>query len=155
MLFVIIMKLINDYVVRHKVNQVLEDGTIQITDSYGTMESVSEMYKGYRDFMSLYDSELPGRVVHVRYEELVDDMEGVARTIINAAGLKWSDDVLAFHKKKQTINTFSSTQVRKKVNRSGIDKWKKYERQLQPLVEMLGSYATYDLKTSNYTPHVI
>lgn len=129
----------------------LDHGKIRNVDSFSTMEGVSKMYESFREFMGHYDKVMPGRVMHVRYEELVDDLEGVARAVIDAAGLEWYDDILDFHNKKQTVNTFSSTQVRKKINKSGIDSWKKYESQLQPLREMLGKYVTYDLTTSKYT----
>lgn len=52
-----------------------------------------------------WDKELPGRVTHVRYEDMVNDMPGVARKIIDAASLEWDESVLDFHKKKHAVNT--------------------------------------------------
>ena len=134
-----------------KVERVLGDGTSKNVDSYSTMEGVSKMYQSFREYIDYYDTILPGRLMHVRYEELVDDFEGVARAVIEAAGLEWFNDILDFHNKTQNVNTFSSTQVRQKINKSGIDAWKKYETQLQPLVKLLGKYASYDLTTTNYS----
>ena len=133
-----------------KVEKPGQDKAVQNIDNYSTLESVSKMYESFREIMHYYDHILPGRIIHVRYEELVEDFEGVARVIIKATGLEWDDEILDFHKKKQAVNTFSSTQVRKKLNKSGIDAWKKYKTYLQPLIDMLGKYVTYDISTSNY-----
>jgi hypothetical protein len=99
---------------------------------------------------------LPGRVTHVRYEDMVHDMPGMARAIIDATGLPWDDSVLDFHKKKHAVNTLSSTQVRKGVYKDSLKAWKRYETQLQPLVELIGDHVKYDLKTSvaGYSPPI-
>ena len=78
---------------------------------------------------------------------MVHDLEGVARAVINATGLPWYDEILDFHKKKHATNTYSTTQVKERVYTSSINSWKKYEKQLQPLVERLGKYADLDLTT--------
>lgn len=128
-----------------------ETGELQNYDNFSTFKSVSKMYESFREMISLYESVLPtGRIMNVRYEELVDDLEGVARNVIAAAGLEWHDSVLDFHKKKQTVNTFSTTQVRSKINRKGIDSWKKYASKLRPLIELVGKYNEYDMTTSTF-----
>ena len=112
------------------------------------------MYHGYRDLVEHWDKELPGRVKHVRYEDMVNDMPGVARSIIEATGLAWDDGVLEFHKKKQAVNTLSTTQVRKGVYRDSLQAWRRYEEPLQPLVKLIGERTKYDLRTTldGYVP---
>jgi hypothetical protein len=104
--------------------------------------------------MEHWDRELPGRVTHVRYEDMVHDMPGVARKIIEATGLDWDDGVLDFHKKKHAVNTLSTTQVRKGVYKSSLQSWRKYEEHLKPLVDLIGDRTTYDLRTTlpGYVP---
>lgn len=102
----------------------------------------------YRDIIEHWDEVLPGRITHVRYEDLVHDMEGVARSIIDATGLEWDDEILNFHKKKHAVNTLSTTQVRKGIYKDSLQAWRKYEKQLEPLEKKLGPRAKYDLKTS-------
>ena len=93
-------------------------------------------------------------ISRVRYEDIVNDMPGVAKAIIQATGLKWEPDVLNFHKKRQAVNTLSTNQVRKGIYKDGIESWKKYETQLKPLVKLVGSNVRYPLKTSipGYNP---
>eukprot|EP00957_Ditylum_brightwellii_P120450 9190242-Ditylum_brightwellii.AAC.1 len=73
-------------------------GTLDYTSDF---PSLAQLYQNYRDIMKHWDEVLPGRVTHVRYEDLVRDMPNVARSVINATGLQWDDGVLEFHKKKQ------------------------------------------------------
>lgn len=120
-------------------------GTLDYTSDF---PSLAELYHGYRDLMDHWDRELPGRVTHIRYEDMVNDMPGVARKIIEATGLDWDDGVLDFHKKKQAVNTLSTTQVRKGVYRDSLQAWRRYETHLAPLVEMIGERTTCDLKTT-------
>jgi len=98
-------------------------GSLDYTSSY---DSLAELYHSYRNLMDHWDKELPGRVTHVRYEDMVNDMPGVARKIIDAASLEWDESVLDFHKKKHAVNTLSTTQVRKGVYKDSIQSWRRY-----------------------------
>lgn len=120
-------------------------GTLEYTADF---QAVSDLYLAYREVMEHWDSVLPGRIIHIRYEDMVRDMPGMAKAIIKATGLEWDEGVLQFHKKKHAVNTYSSTQVREGVYTKSIDSWRRYEEQLQPLVELLGERANYDLKTT-------
>lgn len=117
-------------------------------DYTSEFESLASMYHLYREVIKHWDQALPGRVTHVRYEDMVHDMPGVAKAIIEATGLPWDESVLSFHKMKHAVNTLSTTQVRKGVYKDGLEAWKKYETQLQPLVKLVGVEAKWDLKTS-------
>jgi len=117
-------------------------------DHTSDFKSLNQMYRGYRDIIDHWDTVLPGRVTHVRYEDMVNDMPGVAKAIISATGLPWNPDVLNFHKKKHAVNTYSTTQVRKAVYRDSMQSWRKYEAQLQPLLQLIGPYAEHSTKTT-------
>jgi tetratricopeptide (TPR) repeat protein len=120
-------------------------GTLDYTSDF---EGLTELYVAYRRIMKHWDEVLPGRVTHVRYEDMVYDMPGVARAVIRATGTPWDESVLEFHKKKHAVNTLSTTQVRKGVYRDSLKSWMRYEKQLQPLIKMLGDMVDYDLQTS-------
>ncbi len=110
--------------------------------------SLAHMYANYRKIMDHWDKVLPGRVTHVRYEDMVNDMPAFARATISATGLNWEDDVLNFHKKKQAVNTLSTGQVRKGVYKDSMQSWKRYKNHLQPLVDMMGSYVQHSFETT-------
>ncbi|GKZ00043.1 hypothetical protein MPSEU_000957700 [Mayamaea pseudoterrestris] len=120
-------------------------GTLDYTSEF---DALAELYHAYRDIMDHWDNVLPGRVLHVRYEDMVQDMPNVARAVIDAVGLPWDETVLDFHKKKHAVNTLSSIQVRKGVYKDSLQSWKKYEAHLQPLVEKIGERVKFGLRTT-------
>lgn len=109
---------------------------------------LAQLYHGYREVMDHWDEVLPGRVTHIRYEDMVTDLSNLAPKIIEAAGVPWDPTVLDFHKKKQAVNTLSTTQVRKGVYSHHIKGWKRYEEFLKPLSDLVGDRVKYDLKTT-------
>lgn len=111
-------------------------GTLEYTSD---KQALMEMYQSYRDVIAHWDQVLPGRVTHLRYEDMVHDMPGVAKAIIAATGMPWDESVLDFHKKKHYVNTMSTTQVRQGVYTSGMKSWMRYEKELEPLVKLAGS----------------
>mmetsp|Transcript_31941 Transcript_31941/g.70193 ORF Transcript_31941/g.70193 Transcript_31941/m.70193 type:complete len:603 (-) Transcript_31941:11-1819(-) len=120
-------------------------GTLDYTSEF---PGLSQLYLGYREIMEHWDNVLPGRVTHVRYEDMVEDLPGVARALIDATGLPFEEDVLQFHKKKQAVNTLSTTQVRKGIYKDHLKSWMRYEEQLQPLVDLLGDKVQHGYKTT-------
>ena len=110
--------------------------------------SLAHMYRGYRDIMHHWDQVLPGRVTHVKYEDMVHDMPGMADAIISEIGLPWDDGVLNFHKKKHAVNTMSSTQVRKGVYKDSLQSWRKYENHLELFAKSLGTYGDHKFETT-------
>ena len=116
--------------------------------------SLAELYLSYRDMMDHWENVLPGRITHIRYEDLVQDMPRIAPAIIAATGLKWDPDVLNFHKKKHAVNTLSTHQVRQGVYSHHIHSWRRYEKELKPLVKLIGKRTTYKVKTKlpGYSP---
>jgi hypothetical protein len=81
----------------------------------------------------------PGRILEVRYEDVVADLEGQARRIIVHCGLEWDTNCLAFHQNERLVRTASATQVRRPIYNSSIGRWHSYESFLSPLVSELGS----------------
>lgn len=113
-------------------------------DQTDSLEVIETYYKDYRNVVNLWDEVLPGRVFHIRYEEMVYDFENIARAVISATGLPWNDKILEFNTRKQATNTYSTSQVKDKVHTGSIHSWKKYETHLHSMVSMLGRYARYE-----------
>jgi hypothetical protein len=120
-------------------------GTLDYTSDF---TSLAQLYLGYREIMEHWDAVLPGRVLHIRYEDMVEDLPNVAKAIIDATDLAWEEDVLEFHKKKQAVNTLSTTQVRKGMYKDHFKAWQRYEEELQPLVKLLGDKVKHTASTT-------
>jgi len=80
----------------------------------------------------------PGVITDVRYEDLVDDLEGTARRILHHCDLDWEDSCRDFHDTKRPVRTASLMQVREPVYRRSIGSWRRYAEFLEPLAQALG-----------------
>jgi hypothetical protein len=74
----------------------------------------------------------------VLHEDVVDDLEGNVRRILDFCRLPFEPACVEFHKTERSVRTASSEQVRQPINREGLDQWKHYEPWLGPLREALG-----------------
>jgi tetratricopeptide (TPR) repeat protein len=95
-------------------------------------------YRAYEALMSHWRSVLPqGRILEVRYEDLVEDLEGQARRLVAHCGLEWDPRCLAFHETKRPVNTASLVQVRKPIYASSVGRSRFYGSRLKPLIDTL------------------
>ena len=102
---------------------------------------VGKTYVLYRRLMEHWNRVLPGRVVDVVYEKLVADPETEIRRLLTVCGLPWDDACLRFHENQRSVRTASSSQVRQPIYKSSLQRWRRYEKHLGPLLEALGPYA--------------
>jgi hypothetical protein len=91
--------------------------------------------------MAHWEEALPGRVLRVQYEDVVDDLETQVKRILDYCGLPFEDACLEFHKTVRTVKTPSSEQVRQPIYKSGLEQWKNFEPYLEPLKKALGPLA--------------
>jgi tetratricopeptide (TPR) repeat protein len=102
------------------------------------LAELGRYYGRYEKLMAHWRRVLPeGRMLDVRYEDVVADLEGQARRIIAYCGLPWDDRCLAFHATDRPVRTASATQVRQPIYTSAIGRWKAYEDFLGPLLREL------------------
>ena len=97
-------------------------------------------YRRYEDLMKHWDEVLPpGTVKTVVYEDVVGDLEKMAREIVAFTGLPWNDACLSFHESSRPVKTASVVQIRKKVYSSSVERWRNYGDALQPLLDSLSN----------------
>ena len=106
-----------------------------------TLEGMGRAYRDYVRFMAALDAALPGMIHHVDYQRLVEEPEGQLRLLLEHLGLPWNDGVLRFHESKRSVRTPSAEQVRRPLNREGLETWRPYAQWLGPLRETLGPLA--------------
>ncbi len=99
-------------------------------------------YLKYAELMAHWRNVLPaGRILDVRYEDVVADLEGQSRRILSHCGLPWDNRSLAFHETERPIRTASATQVRQPIYGRSVGRWRSYEEFLGPLLSALGPLA--------------
>ncbi|MEP7130825.1 MAG: sulfotransferase [Sphingomicrobium sp.] len=99
---------------------------------------IGAFYRDYRSFMSHFDEVQPGVVCRALNERLIEDPEGEVRRMLDHLGLPFDRDCLEFHKNDRAVRTPSAEQVRRPLNRDGVEHWRHYEPWLGALKESLG-----------------
>ena len=105
--------------------------------AYG-LEDIARYYRGYLELMRHWDAVLPGRVLRVQYEDLVEDLEGTVRRLLGHCGLGFEPACLEFHRSARSVGTASAQQVRQPLYREALGHWRHYEPWLAPLRGALG-----------------
>ncbi|HYB66587.1 MAG TPA: sulfotransferase, partial [Steroidobacteraceae bacterium] len=109
--------------------------------TYGT-EEIARYYRTYLELMRHWDRVLPGRILRVWHEDVVGDLEGNVRRMLEFCGLPFEPQCLEFHETQRSVRTASSEQVRQAIYREGLDQWKHFEPWLGPLKDALGDALT-------------
>ena len=104
--------------------------------TYGLTE-IGRYYADYVELMDHWDRVLPGKVLRAQHEDVLDDLEGQTRRMLDYLGLPFEEACLEFHKTVRAVRTASSEQVRQPINRSGQGAWRPYEAWLDPLISVL------------------
>ena len=107
-----------------------------------SIDDIARYYRTYLELMRHWNEALPGRILKVQHEDVVNDLEGSVRKILEFCGLPFEPACLDFHKTERSVRTASSEQVRQPIFREGLDQWRHYEPWLGPLKEALGDAVT-------------
>ncbi|MGC1388774.1 MAG: sulfotransferase [Steroidobacteraceae bacterium] len=105
--------------------------------TYGTLD-IARYYRTYLQLMRHWDEVLPGRILRVWHEDVVEDLEGNVRRILDFCGLRFEPACVEFYKTERSVLSASSEQVRRPIFREGLDQWKNFEPWLGPLRDALG-----------------
>jgi predicted Zn-dependent protease len=106
-----------------------------------SLEDLARYYREYVSLMAHFDAVLPGRIYRVCYEDVVRDLEGEVRRLLDHLGLPFEEQCLRFHETRRTVATLSSEQVRQPLYTEGVAQWRNFEPWLGPLKEALGELA--------------
>ena len=107
-----------------------------------SVDDIARYYRTYLELMKHWDEVLPGWILRVHHEDVVDDLEGNVRRLLEFCGLEFEPQCIEFHKTVRSVRTASSEQVRQPIYREGLDQWKNFELWLEPLKLALGDALT-------------
>jgi len=102
------------------------------------LEDLGRYYRCYLGLMEHWDEVLPGKILHLQYEELIRDPEILIRRLLAHCGLPFESACLRFHETARPVRTASSEQVRQPLYASGVGYWKHFYKELEPLSRSLG-----------------
>ena len=104
--------------------------------SYDQSE-VARHHARYLELMQHWRERFPGRFFDISYEDTARDLEPNARALMNYLDLPWEDACLDFHQQDSAVSTASAVQVREPAHTRSIGRWRRYEKELQPMRESL------------------
>lgn len=102
-----------------------------------SLDDIGRYYADYTGIMQHWDRVLPGKVLRVDYEQMVDDTPAQVRRLLKHCGLEFEQACLDFHKNDRAVRTASSEQVRQPIYRSAKEQWRNYQTHLAPLQNAL------------------
>jgi tetratricopeptide (TPR) repeat protein len=103
-----------------------------------SLDDMAHYYRNYVELLEHLGTVLPGRVHRVIHEELVEQPEDEIRRLLAYLGLPFEEQCLRFHENNRPVWTPSAEQVRRPINRAGLDQWRPFEQWLEPLKVALG-----------------
>ena len=104
--------------------------------TYG-LEEAASYYNSYVKLMDHWDQVLPNKVLRVNNEDVINDLEGQVKRILNYIEVPFEEGCISFHETDRSVRTASSEQVRQPINKKGMGRWKPYAKHLKPLVDTL------------------
>jgi hypothetical protein len=102
-------------------------------------QHIADRFREYGRLIAHWRNVLPATIHDIDYEETVNDLDTVARRLVEACGLEWEPACLEYHKLARPVRTASVTQVRQPVYKQSVARWKNYERELGDLFAKLPS----------------
>lgn len=106
--------------------------------SYDLLD-IAAYYVRFDRLMAFWRTALPGRILELSYEALIDDQEGETRRLLAYCGLDWSARCLDFHAHGGAVSTPSASQVRRPIYRDSVARWRRHEEALAPVRAFLES----------------
>ena len=107
-----------------------------------SVDDIARYYRTYLELMRHWDAVLPGRVLHVQYEDVVDDLEANVRRLLDFCGLEFEPACVEFYRTERSVRTASAEQVRQPIYREGLEQWRHYQPWLGTLRDALGDALT-------------
>ena len=94
------------------------------------LADLGRYYCDYVALMDHWDEVMPGAILRVQHETLLDDFENEVRRILDYLELPFEDACLRFHETARSVRTASSEQVRRPLNRDGVGQWRAFDAHL-------------------------
>lgn len=132
---------------RNPVDTCISNFMQSFDQSHGYNADLTVLGRYYCDYVQLIDhwrQALPLKFLDLDYEDMISDQEATSRRLIEFIGLGWHDDCLRYFDNKRSVTTPSRWQVRQPIYASSVNRWKRYERHLEPLLEALGDLSVKD-----------
>jgi hypothetical protein len=107
-----------------------------------SLEDLARYYRTYLELMRHWNQVLPGSICRMQYEDVVEDLEGNVRLLLDFCGLPFEPQCVEFYRTARSVQTASAEQVRQPIYRESLEQWRHYEPWLDKLRKDLGDALT-------------
>jgi len=97
------------------------------------LDDAAHQYEHYQDIMAYWNTLFPNDIYTSFYSDLVKEPEQAITKILGHCGLEWEEECLNFHTSPKAVRTASRMQVRKPIYTSSLERWKRYEGQIDEI----------------------
>jgi tetratricopeptide (TPR) repeat protein len=97
------------------------------------LKNIGEQLVDQQRIMDHWHRVLPGRILEIPYEGLVEEPEYYSKKMLENIGLKWDPHVLTFNTLDRSVKTASVWQVRQPIYKTSRQRWRNYTAYLEPL----------------------
>ena len=104
------------------------------------LKNIGHWYKDYLHLMEHWNKLFGDKILTIEYDDTVNNLEGTAKKMIDFCGLEWDENCLDYHQAQRDVSTASLWQVRQPVYKTSLDRWKRYDKHIGPLKEILAGY---------------
>lgn len=101
------------------------------------LDDIVTTYDRYRRLMQAHEQAMPGRIIHLSYDDLSRAPERMLPPLLERCGLPWDDACLSPHTSSRTVQTASAVQVRQPIHAASVGRWQRYADALSPWAERL------------------
>lgn len=99
---------------------------------------LSHFYNDYRRLMEHWDLMFPGKILTVRYEDVLENLESETRRMLEFCDLSFQEQCLDYHKTERMVKTASFMQVRRPIYKTSKNRWRNYANHLDEVARILG-----------------
>jgi tetratricopeptide (TPR) repeat protein len=115
----------------------------QVGAAYLSLESTTEEYIALMTVWQTIAPRIRNPYLEVRYEDMVEDLESVARKTLDFLGVPWDACVLGFdeHARQKVVRSPTYADVTKPVYKRAVGRWRNYQKYLEPHLSKLEPFA--------------
>lgn len=99
---------------------------------------LAHFFNDYKRLMEHWQTLFEGRILTISYEDLLEDLEGETRKLLDFCDLEFEEACLRYFETRRVVKTASFMQVRQPIYKTSLDRWRNYAEELQPVAEILG-----------------
>ena len=133
------------HAMRHPIDTCMSCFTNKLNQnhSYATnLDVLGRYYRLYDRITKHWEKVAPVKILRSRYEDLVNEPDFFSRKLVGHTGLEWNEACARHYAADTTVRTLSIWQVRQPVYNKSVNRWRRYEKHIDPLKESLGDVVT-------------